>query len=108
LTFADIIKNLREHDTTPFESQELSIYVADPWAPTSEALVELSHYKGGIPCGRKPLLYYLISVREALEFFGSDFDDRIADGEVDAMCAKLSYHITQKNAQRLRPRKDRI
>jgi hypothetical protein len=72
------------------------------WASTSDALVEWSDEKGGIPSGRKPLLFYLITVREALQFFGADYDDRIAKGEVDAMCAKLGYHITQMSAQCLR------
>jgi hypothetical protein len=44
------------------------------------------------------LLYDLITVGEALELFGSDYDDRIAAGEVDAMCGKLSYHVTQRDA----------
>jgi hypothetical protein len=100
MTFAEIVANLRSYDEDPFDGRAPSIYVADPWAPTSEALIEWSHKKGGIPWGRKPLLYYLISVRDALQFFGSDYSDRIADGEADAMCAKLSYHVAQRNAQR--------
>jgi hypothetical protein len=53
-----------------------------------------------MPSNRKPLLYYLITVREALQFFGPDYDDLVEGGEVDAMSAKLGYHTTQKNAQR--------
>ena len=49
---------------------------------------------------RRPLLYYLMTAREALRFFGPDYDARVENGEVDEMCAKLSYHTTQKNAQR--------
>src|SRR6266853_923166 len=60
----------------PFDGRAPAIYVADPWSPTSEAVVEWSHEKGGIPWGRKPLLFYLITVREALQFFGADYDDR--------------------------------
>jgi len=101
MTFADIIAHLRNYDEAPFDGRAPAIYVADPWSPTSEAVVEWSHEKGGIPWGRKPLLFYLITVREALQFFSADYDDRIAVGEVDAMCAKLSYHITQRNAQRV-------
>jgi len=82
-----------------------SIYLADPWAPTSDAVAEWSGQKGGIPWHRKPLLYYLISVREALEFFGAEYDSRVTEVEVNAMCAKLRYHVTQRNAQRLRQTK---
>ena len=102
MNFADIITNLRDYDEAPFNGQTPSIFVAEPWAPTSDALVEWSGEKGGVPPGRKPLLLYLMTVGEALQFFGADYDDRIGAGEVDAMCAKLSYHVTQRNAQRLR------
>jgi hypothetical protein len=102
MNFADIIAHLRDYDEAPFNGQSPSIYVAEPWASTSDALVEWSGEKGGVPSGRKPLLYYLMTVGEALQFFGADYDDRIASGEVDAMCAKLSYQVAQRNAQRLR------
>jgi hypothetical protein len=99
---SDIIANLRNYDEAPFNGQSPSIHVAEPWAATSVALVEWSGEKGGVPPGRRPLLLYLMTVGEALQFFGVDYDDQIASGEVDAMCAKLSYHVTQRNAQRLR------
>jgi hypothetical protein len=75
VTFADIISRLRSLDEEPFDGQAPAIYVAEPWLPTSEAVVEWSGEKGGIPFNRKPLLYYLITVREALQFFGPDYDD---------------------------------
>jgi hypothetical protein len=101
VTFADIIARLRGFEEEPFDGQALAIYVADPWSPTSEAVVEWSGEKGGIPPNRKPLLYYLITVREARAFFGPGYDAMVESGEVDAMCAKLGYHTTQKNAQRI-------
>ena len=42
-----------------------------------------------------------MTVREALAFFGPDYDVQVESGELDAMCAKLAYHTTQKNAQRV-------
>ena len=100
MTFADIIARLRSFDEEPFDGHAPAIYVAEPWSPASEAVVEWSGEKGGIPFNRKPLLYYLITVREALQFFGADYDELVETGEVEAMCAKLGYHTTQKNAQR--------
>src|SRR6266849_7249580 len=101
MNLADIIAHLHDYDEAPFNGQSPSIYVAEPWAATSDALVEWSGEKGGVPSGRKPLLYNLMTVGEAIQFFGADYDDRIAAGAVDAMCAKLSYHVTQRNAQRV-------
>jgi hypothetical protein len=49
MPFADIIANLHNYDEAPFDGQAPSIYVADPWAPASQALVEWSGAKGGIP-----------------------------------------------------------
>jgi hypothetical protein len=98
----DIIARLRDYDETPFNGQAPSIYAAEPWAPNSDALVEWSGEKGGIPERRTPLLYYLATVSEALQFFGAEYDERIAAGEVDAMCRKLIYHVIQRNAQRVR------
>jgi hypothetical protein len=100
VTFAEIVAQLRSFDEEPLDGQAPAIYVADPWSPASEAVVEWSGEKGGLPFNRKPLLYYLITVREALAFFGPGYDAQVGSGEVDAMCAKLGYHTTQKNAQR--------
>jgi hypothetical protein len=102
MTLAEVIAQLRDYDEAPVDGQAPAIYAADPWLSTSEAVVEWSREKGGIPSGRKPLLYYLTSVREALQFYGVDYDDRVANGEVEAMCAKISYHITRRNSQRVR------
>lgn len=102
MTFADIVVQLRQFDEAPFDGNAPAIYVADPWAPSSEALVAWSDENGGIPKNLKPLLYYLMTVREALAIFGADYDAQVESGEVDGMCAKLGYHTSQRNAQRLR------
>ena len=102
VTFADILQNLRQYDDEPFNGQAPTIYVADPWAPSSAATVEWSGEKGGIPFGRKPVLFHLISVRDALKFFGAEYDELLAQGEVEGMCRKLATHISARNAARVR------
>ena len=102
MTFADVIANLRDYDEEPFNGQAPTIYVADPWAPSSKATVEWSGEKGGIPFGRNPLLFHVTSVRDALKFFGPEYDDLLSEGEVDGMCRKLATHITARNAARVR------
>jgi hypothetical protein len=57
MKLADIIAHLRDYDEAPFNGQSPSIYVAEPWGPTSDALVEWSGEKGGVPSGRKPLFF---------------------------------------------------
>jgi hypothetical protein len=56
VTFADVIQNLRQHDEEPVGTQAPTIYVADPWSPSSAARVEWSGEKGGVPFGHKPIL----------------------------------------------------
>jgi hypothetical protein len=102
LTFAEIVGSLRQHDQTPVGAQAPAIFVADPWAPSSEATVEWSGAKGGVPLGRKPILFYLTTVKAALRIIGSEYDDRVANDETEAMCRKLAHHVAEMNAQRVR------
>ena len=102
VTFTDVIENLRQYDEEPFNGQAPTIYVADPWTPSSEAAVEWSGEKGGVPFGRKPVLFHLMTVREALKFFGPEYDELLSQGEVEGMCRKLATHISARNAARVR------
>jgi hypothetical protein len=101
LTFADAIQELRQHVQEPLDGQALTIYVAEPWDPTSEASIEWSGPKGGVPFGRKPILLHLTTVRSALKFFGSEYDELVSEGEAVSMCRKIANHIRQRNAQRV-------
>jgi hypothetical protein len=102
LTFAEIVGSLRQHDQTQVGGQAPAIFVADPWAPSSEATVEWSGVKGGVPLGRKPILLYLTTVKAALRIIRSEYDDRMRNGDTEAMCRKLAQHVTELNAQRVR------
>jgi hypothetical protein len=101
LTFADAIQDLRHYDQEPLDGQVPTIYVAEPWAPTSEASIEWSGPKGGVPLGRKPILLHFTTVRGALKFFGPEYDELVAEGEAESMCRKIANHISQRNAQRV-------
>jgi hypothetical protein len=102
LTFAEVIGSLRQYEQAPVGVQAPAIFVAEPWAPSSEASVEWSDAKGGVPLGRKPILFYLTTVKAALRVLGSEYDALLANGDVEAMCRKLAHHITEMNAQRVR------
>ena len=102
MTFREVIGNLRRYDKAPVGGQAPAIFVAGSWDPSSEAIVEWSDAKGGVPFGRRPILFYLTTVKAALRVLGSEYDDRVANGEAEAMCRKLAYHVTEMNAQRVR------
>jgi hypothetical protein len=101
MTFADVIFSLRTYDVPEVGGQQPTIYVADPWEPNSEASVEWSGEKGGVPLGRKPIVLYLTSVRAALRFFGSDYDALIQAEDTEAMCRRLAAHVALRNAKGL-------
>ena len=101
MTLAEVL-HLRQYDNEPVETNAPSIYVAEPWGPSSEAIVEWSGEKGGVPFGRKPILYHLANVRWVLQFFGGEFDALVAEGETDGMCRKLLIHVAAMNTQRVR------
>lgn len=102
MTFAEVVGSLRRYDEAPVGTQAPAIFVAEPWAPLSEAAVEWSGAKGGVPFGRKPILFYLTTVKAALRILGSEYDDLVANSEVEAMCSKLAHHVAEMNAQRVR------
>jgi hypothetical protein len=102
LTFAEVVGSLRRYDEAPVDTQAPAIFVAEPWVPLSEATVEWSCAKGGVPVGRKPILFYLTTVKAALKILGPEYDALVASGEVEAMCRKLAHHVTEMNAQRVR------
>jgi hypothetical protein len=102
LTFEEVVGNLRRYDQTPLGGQAPAIFVAEPWDPSSEAIVEWYGAKGGVPLGRKPILFYLTTVKTALRVLGSEYDDLVTNGETAAMCRKLAHHVSEMNAQRVR------
>ena len=102
MTFAEVVANLHRYDEAPVGAQAPAIFVAEPWAPLSEATVEWSDAKGGVPFGRKPVLFYLTTVKSALRILGSEYDVLAANGETEAMCSKLAHLVTEMNAQRVR------
>jgi hypothetical protein len=100
---SDVIRDLRSYDKDEVSFQEPSIYAAEPWDSTSEAVVEWSLPRGGLPdTAAKRLLMYLISVRGALGVLGHEYDVLVRDGRIDELCGLLVRHVNQANAGRAR------
>jgi hypothetical protein len=96
---SDLIRDLRSYDKGEVSFQEPSIYVAQPWLSTSEAVVEWSMPKGGLPdTAAKRLLLYLISVRGALKVLGGQYDALVRGGRVDELCVLLIEHVNRAKA----------
>jgi hypothetical protein len=101
LILSDVIRDLRRYDEGEVSYQEPSIYAAEPWGPGSEAVVEWSVPKGGLPgTAAKRLLMYLTSVRGALQALGPGYDSMVHEGRVDELCGLLIRHIGLVNADR--------
>jgi hypothetical protein len=98
MTFADIMRELRKYGEDPGAWEELSIYVADPQAPQSEAIVEWSMAKGGLPeNAARRLLYYVAPVRQALALLGDDYDVLKAEGRITELCETLMRRAQEHN-----------
>ena len=98
MILSDVIRDLRSYDKGEVSSQEPSIYAAAPWLSTSEAIVEWSLPKGGLPdTAAKRLLLYLISVRGALRVLGGGYDTLVCHGRVEELCVLLVEHVNQAN-----------
>ena len=101
MILSDVIRDLRSYDKDEVSFQEPSIYVAEPWLPTSAAVVEWSLPKGGLPdAAAKPLLLHLISVQGALRALGDQYDALVRDGRVDELCVLLVAHVNLAKAGR--------
>jgi hypothetical protein len=99
VVLSDVIRDLRSYDKGEMSFQEPSIYVAEPWHSTSEAVVEWSLPKGGLPdTAAKRMLMYLISVRAALSVLGSRYDTLVRHGRIEELCALLVEHVNQAKA----------
>jgi hypothetical protein len=99
VVLSDVIRDLRSYDEGEVSFQEPSIYVAEPWSSTSEAVVEWSLPKGGLPdTAAKRLLLYFISVRGALRVLGGQYDTLVRHGRVEELCALLVEHVNQAKA----------
>jgi hypothetical protein len=98
---SDVIRDLRSYDKDEVSFQEPSIYVAEPWGSTSEAVVEWSMPKGGLPdSAAKRQLLYLISVRGAVKVLGRQYDALIREGRVDDLCVLLIAQVNHADAGR--------
>jgi hypothetical protein len=93
-TLADVVRNLRSHDEDPFSWQEPTIYAAEPWTAQSQALVSWSMPKGGLPEDAAQLrLVRLVEVRTAIKLLAENYDQLLAAGRFDEICALLISRV---------------
>ena len=108
MTLTELLRDLRSYDEDPGAWEEPSIYVADPHSPESEAIVEWSPAKGGLPesAGRngRCLLYYLTSVRNALALLKPEYDNLRSAGRMEELCEILIKRVEDENPFRSRSR----
>lgn len=94
LTLGEIIRRLPQFDEEPVSWQEPSIYAKEPMQSSSEAVVEWSLPKGGLPAqAAEKLLYYFVPVRKALELLGNDYEHLLKADKIEELCALLAIRV---------------
>ena len=97
MTFAELMKGLLEYDEEPFEAQEPAIFLGSPFAPNSEAIVEWTPPKGGLPtAAAERRLYFLTSVREAVQLLEADYARLIAEDRTSDLCGLLVQRVEER------------
>jgi hypothetical protein len=98
VTLADVVRSLRDYAEQPAPWQEPTIYSAEPWRSSSEALVAWGSSKGGLPeeAARRGLVR-LIEVRAALRLLGRDFDTLVRENRIEDLCSNLIARVKGLN-----------
>jgi hypothetical protein len=98
VTLAEIIRRLRSYDQAPVAWQEPTIYAAEPWRSETEALVELSLPKGGLPNAAAARgLVRLCEVRVALRVLGDRLHELSREDRTAELCEMLIEHVGAAN-----------
>jgi hypothetical protein len=98
VTLAEIIRSLPSHDQASPAWQEPTIYAAEPWGSETEALVQLSLPKGGLPneaAARRLVRFF--EVRAALRVLGDRLDKLNRENRTAELCDILIEHVIAAN-----------
>jgi hypothetical protein len=83
MRLSDIVKELSSTD------QELTIYVAEPWSPHSQAMLAREPDEGGVPAEASGAhMTYFLEVFIAQEFV-RDLVAALSDSSLDDLCERL-------------------
>jgi len=98
-TLADILRHLRTYDQEPYAWQEPTIYPAEPWSASAQAIVTWSMPKGGLPDDAAKLgLVRVIEVRGAIKLLADQFDQLVKEDRMDELCALLVVRVHRRSA----------
>ena len=76
-----------------------TIYAAEPWTPSSEALVIWGSLKGGLPVeAAKRRMVQLIEVGGAVELLHDRYFDLSVAGRYNELCNLLIQRVIQRNS----------
>jgi hypothetical protein len=98
MSLQDIIKDLRSYEQPERSGQEPTIYAAEPWVPTTIAMVEWSSPRGGLPSNGAPLLLRLCEVRMALTLLGDVYDRLSAEHRYADLTELLVSRVLARNS----------
>jgi hypothetical protein len=90
VTLRDIVAKLSSFPRHQEQESIPTIYVAEPWAPSSDALVEWGSLHGGLPAGAaNRLLVRFIEVGAAVAILKTSYSDLADADRYDDLCVML-------------------
>lgn len=101
MVLSDVVRLLQLLRTDESQYMIPTIYAAEPWSASSEALVAWSPPRGGLPpeAAERHLLR-LIDVQGAIDALRDCYFDLSNAGRYDELCGLLVQRILQRNSSR--------
>ena len=99
MVLSDVVKLLQLLRTEETQYMLPTIYAAEPWSASSEALVAWSPPRGGLPpeAAERHLLR-LIDVQGAVNALKDCYFDLSSAGRYDDLCSVLIQRVLQRNS----------
>jgi hypothetical protein len=99
VVLSDVVRILELLRTEQSQYMLPTIYAAEPWSPSSEALVAWSPMRGGLPPeAAERRMVRLIEVKGAIELLKDRYLDLTADRRYDELSALLVQRVIRRNA----------
>jgi hypothetical protein len=99
MVLSDVVRILELLRTEQSQYMMPSIYAAEPWSPSSEALVAWSPMRGGLPPEpAERRLVRLIEVEGAIELLKDRYRHLSADRRYDELSTLLIERVIRRNA----------
>jgi len=101
VTLSDVVRILPLLRTEEAQYLVPTIYAAEPWLPSSAAIVALGSLKGGLPpAAAERRLVRLVEVEGAVTLLKDRYFELSAAGQYEALCNLLLERVAERTRSR--------